>query len=42
MAVNGSKTKNLFVRKFPAEQMQTPLQTGIEAAPAPTPGAGRT
>ena len=40
MAVNGSKTKNLFVRKFPAEQMQTPLQTGI--APAPTPGAGRT
>ena len=40
MAVNGSKTRNLFVQKFPAEQMRTPLQTGI--APAPAPGAGRT
>jgi hypothetical protein len=40
MAVNGSKTRSLFVQKIPAEQPQTPLQTGI--APAPAPGAGRT
>jgi hypothetical protein len=38
MAVNGSKTKNLFVQKFPAEQPQTPLQTGIAPLPAPAPG----
>jgi hypothetical protein len=40
MAVNGSKTKSLFGQKFPAEQAQTQLQTGI--APLPAPGAGRT
>ncbi len=40
MAVNGSKTRSLFVQKFPAEQTQTSLQTGI--APLQTPAPGRT